>query len=131
MLHVQHLREDGMYIATNRIRVQENFGEKLESRFKERRGIEKQPGFLNFELWKLDDPEERGCEEYLVVTRWESESDFRAWAKSDMFNKAHSGPRQEYILEHPTFKGYEGRQSFRLLHPLDETVGSDIQKEVG
>lgn len=118
-----------MFIATNRIRVRENAGERLEKRFKERQGVEKQPGFLSFELWKLDDVEEHAYEEYLVVTHWESKGDFQAWTDSDAFKKAHSGPRAEFTLGHPEFKGYEVSQSSRVFRLFDKTIGVNIQKE--
>ena len=111
MLREHGSKAEDMFIATNRIRVRVNSGVDLESRFKERKGIEEQPGFLSFELWKLDDAEACEYEEYLVVSHWESKSDFQEWTVSDAFRKAHSGPRAEYILGHPVFTGYEVRQS--------------------
>ena len=111
MLREHNAKAEDMFIATNRIRVRVNSGVDLESRFKERKGIEEQPGFLSFELWKLDDAEACEYEEYLVVSHWESKSDFQEWTASDAFKKAHSGPRAEYILGHPVFTGYEVRQS--------------------
>lgn len=111
MLREHNFKVEEMYIATNRIRVRVNSGVDLERRFEERKGIEEQPGFLSFELWKLDDPEAGEFEEYLVVSHWESKSAFQAWTVSDAFKEAHSGPRAEYILGHPVFTGYDVRQS--------------------
>ena len=59
-----------MYVATNRIKVAKPHGAELEERFGPRGGVEKQPGFLGFELWRSD--KEMDHEEYLVVTHWES-----------------------------------------------------------
>ena len=115
-----------MYIATNRIRVQAKSGEKLEERFKERQGVQKQPGFLSFELWKTDDSEGRSYEEYLVVTHWESKSDFQAWTSSVVSERAHSGPRAEYMIEHPEFTGYNVRQSSRVFRLFDKDIGLEV-----
>lgn len=115
-----------MYIATNRIRVRKKSGGKLEKRFKERQGVDKQPGFLSLELWKMDDSGGHPYEEYLVVTHWDSKEDFRAWTSSEVFNNAHSGPRADYVLEHPEFKGYDVRQSSRVFRLFDKSVGLDV-----
>ena len=126
MLHGHKPKGEDMFIAANRIRVRVKSGVDLERRFKERKGIEKQPGFLSFELWKLDDEEAGEFEEYLVVSHWDSKGDFQAWTVSDAFKEAHSGPRAEYILGHPVFTGYEVRQSSRVFRPFDKTVGIDV-----
>lgn len=118
-----------MYIATNRIRVRKKSGAELEKRFKERQGVEKQPGFLSFELWKTDDSEGQPYDEYLVVTHWDSKSEFKAWTKSEVFDRAHSGPRAEYVLEHPEFRGYDVRQSSRVFRLFDKNIGIDVHNK--
>ena len=52
-----------MYVGTNRIRVRKGTGHKLGERFAQRGGVERQPGFMSFQMWKLDADEEH--EEYL------------------------------------------------------------------
>ena len=50
-----------MFVGTNRIRVKKGAGGLLEERFVERRGVERQPGFLGFAMWRskaYDDAEE-------------------------------------------------------------------------
>ena len=85
-----------MYAVTNRIKVQKGHGSDLEEVFGKRGGVEKEPSFKSFELWRLDAEDEH--EEYLVVTRWESKDDFKNWTKSDSFKEAHSGPPPTYII---------------------------------
>ncbi len=41
-----------MFVSTNRIRTKKGLGDRLEERFAELRGIDDQPDFLGFELWK-------------------------------------------------------------------------------
>ena len=96
-----------MYVGTNRIRVQKGTGHELEARFAKQRGVEKQPGFISFQMWKLDADEEH--EEYLIVTHWESREAQREWIQSDAFRRAHSGPRVEFIIGHGRFRGYDVR----------------------
>ena len=55
-----------MYAVTNRIKVQKGHGQEMEEVFGKRGGVEEEPGFKSFELWKLDAEDDH--EEYLVVT---------------------------------------------------------------
>ena len=57
-----------MYVVTNRISIAPGNGADLEERFGPRGGVENQPGFKGFELWKQT--QEADHEEYLVVTHW-------------------------------------------------------------
>ena len=98
-----------MFVGTNRIRVKTGSGKELERRFQTRGGIETQPGFLGFEMWRLERDED--FEEYLIVTHWESKDAQRAWVKSDAFKQAHSGPSADYFLGHARFRGYDVRLS--------------------
>lgn len=115
-----------MYVATNRIRVKNETGEKLEERFKSRGNVRQQPGFLSLELWKLEQDAWQDYEEFLVVTHWESEQDFRDWTRSEVSDAAHSGPRAEFIIEHPEFKGYTIRQSSKVYQLFGKTVDLDV-----
>ena len=55
-----------MYVSTNRLRVSKGRGPALEERFIPRGGVEQNPGYLDFELWKAT--KENYIAEYLVVT---------------------------------------------------------------
>jgi sirohydrochlorin cobaltochelatase len=104
-----------MFVAINRLKAKQGHGHELEARFAQRRGVERQPGFLGFELLKRvwsphgDD----GAEEYLVVTRWRSREDHRAWTQSAAFAQAHAGPRPDFLLGPGEPAGY----AVRLSHP--------------
>ena len=96
-----------MFVGTNRIRVGTGSGHKLEERFAAQGGVERQPGFIRFQMWKLDADEE--YEEYLIVTEWESKEHQLSWIRGEGFRQAHSGPRAEYIVGHARFRGYNVR----------------------
>ena len=85
-----------MYSVTNRIMIKTGNGDDLEEVFGKRGSVQHEPGFKSFELWKLQKEDDH--EVYLVVTRWESEQDFKNWTQSDSFRQSHSGPHPDYIL---------------------------------
>jgi heme-degrading monooxygenase HmoA len=79
-------------VKVNAITVpRERFAE-FERRFGSRAGrVEQAEGFESFELLRPNDEREL-C---LVVTRWRSEEDFRAWVASPDFAAGHSQHRAE------------------------------------
>ena len=79
-------------VKINAITVsRERFGE-FEERFATRAGkVEGAPGFEGFELLRPNDDRDV-C---LVVTRWRSEDDFRAWVASSDFAAGHSQHREK------------------------------------
>ena len=85
-----------MYSVTTRIMIKTGNGDDLEEVFGKRGSVQHEPGFKSFELWKLQKEDDH--EVYLVVTRWESEQDFKNWTQSDSFRQSHAGPHPEYIL---------------------------------
>ena len=60
-----------MFVGTNRIKIKKGYGEELEELFRSRGEVAREPGFVDFELWRQEGDLEH--EEYLVVSRWESE----------------------------------------------------------
>ena len=78
-----------MYVATNRIKVQKPHGPDLEELFQNRAGLEHQPGFLTFELWKLQSEAEH--EDYLVVSHWETKEAHDDWTRSEAFRSGTLG----------------------------------------
>ena len=78
-------------VKINAITVpRERFAE-FEERFAARAGkVEDAPGFEGFELLRPND-EREVC---LVVTRWRSEEDFKAWVASRDFAAGHSQHRE-------------------------------------
>ena len=96
-----------MFVSTNRIRTEKGLGDRLEKRFMERSGIEDQPGFLGFELWK--DEHSRDYEEFLLVTHWDSKSAFYRWIRSDSIRSKHPGIQFNLIAGQSEFVGFEVR----------------------
>jgi len=79
-------------VKINAIEVSPEHGPMLEQRFATRAGeVEKQPGFLGFELLRPVEGETR----YFVYTRWEDEESFQAWVKSEAFTRGHSQQAQD------------------------------------
>jgi heme-degrading monooxygenase HmoA len=64
-------------VKINAIEVPPGAGPELEKRFAHRaHAVDNQPGFLGFQLLRPV----KGDERYFVVTQWESEDAFQAWA---------------------------------------------------
>ena len=79
-------------VKINAITVpRDRFGE-FEERFASRAGkVSGAPGFEGFELLRPND-ERDVC---LVITRWRSEQDFRAWVSSQDFAAGHAQHREQ------------------------------------
>ncbi|WDT93748.1 antibiotic biosynthesis monooxygenase [Thermoleophilum album] len=112
-----------MIVAMNCITVPENQAEEFERRFLQReRLLAQAPGFLRFDLLRRDRPGD-----YVVLTYWRSESDFRGWVKSDLFKRAHSREAERPLGGHSELRLYEvidseaaAGSSFAALSPDDE-----------
>lgn len=100
-----------MFVGTNRIKVKKGYGKELEELFRSRGEVAREPGFVDFELWRQDGDAEH--EEYLVVSRWESEEHHNQWLRSDSFKQAHSGPPNDYIMGHGEFSSYQIRLAYQ------------------
>ncbi|WHT19854.1 antibiotic biosynthesis monooxygenase [Crossiella sp. CA-258035] len=80
-------------VKINAIEVPDGSGAELEKRFAARLGaVEKEPGFLGFELLRPKAGEER----YFVYTRWETEEHFQAWMGGSA-KAAHAGERAKPV----------------------------------
>jgi heme-degrading monooxygenase HmoA len=76
-------------VKINAIEIPPGAGPELEKRFAHRaHAVDNQPGFLGFQLLRPVKGENR----YFVVTQWESEEAFQAWATGPAVH-AHSGER--------------------------------------
>lgn len=76
-------------VKINAIEVPPGAGPELEKRFANRaHTVETSPGFLGFQLLRPTKGEER----YFVVTQWESDEAFQAWA-TGRAAEAHAGDR--------------------------------------
>lgn len=76
-------------VKINAISVPAGAGPELEKRFAHRaHAVDNQPGFLGFQLLRPVKGEDR----YFVVTHWESDEAFQAWANGPA-KEAHAGER--------------------------------------
>ncbi len=73
------------YVAINYISCKDHYKERFEELFASRKGaIDSMPGFQNMEVLKPADGSE-----YLIVSHWESEENFKEWTKSPAFIEGH------------------------------------------
>jgi heme-degrading monooxygenase HmoA len=80
-------------VKINAIEVPEGAGPELERRFGNRlHAVDSQPGFRGFELLRPTGGESR----YFVVTHWETQEAFDAWAKGPAI-EAHSGAHADTV----------------------------------
>ena len=80
-------------VKINAISVPEGSGPELEKRFAHRaHSVDGSKGFLGFQLLRPV----KGDDRYFVVTRWESEEDFQAWAAGPA-REAHAGERAKPV----------------------------------
>ena len=78
-------------VKINAITVPRELFAEFEKQFASRAGrVEDAVGFEGFELLRPNDDREV----FLVVTRWRSEDDFRAWVASQDFAAGHAQHRQ-------------------------------------
>src|SRR3990172_9449757 len=103
-----------MIIVSNRIPVAPGQETEFEKRF-EGRGppVEKQPGFLRFQILRPTSVEMHGgrmgeSKYYVVLTFWETKEDFVRWTESDSFREAHSNrPPKEMFAGPNVFEMHE------------------------
>ncbi|ATD69595.1 MULTISPECIES: antibiotic biosynthesis monooxygenase family protein [Gordonia] len=80
-------------VKINAITVPDGAGPELEKRFANRaHSVDGSKGFLGFQLLRPV----KGDDRYFVVTQWESEEDFQAWA-SGPAREAHAGERAKPV----------------------------------
>ena len=77
---------DTAFVAINFIRVTDEYRARFEELFGSRaHAIDAMPGFRDMQVLRPTGD----AEEYLVVSRWNSEGDFRAWTGSEAFLAGH------------------------------------------
>ena len=80
-------------VKINAIEVPPDAGPELEKRFAHRaHAVDNQPGFLGFQLLRPV----KGDNRYFVVTQWESDEAFQAWAKGPAV-EAHAGQQTKPV----------------------------------
>jgi len=90
-------------VKINAIEVPEGAGPELEKRFANRaHAVENSPGFLAFQLLRPV----KGDNRYFVVTQWESDEAFQAWA-SGPAREAHAGERAKPVASGASLLEFE------------------------
>ncbi len=75
-----------MFVAINYIRCNEDYKARFEELFGSRaKAIDLMPGFHHMEVLKPQD----GEGDYLIVSHWDSEEQFKSWTKSPAFLEGH------------------------------------------
>ncbi len=73
------------FVAINYIKCEDHYRERFEQLFATRaHAIDRMPGFINMEVLK---PSDQG--DYLIVSHWESEEQFKKWTSSPEFLEGH------------------------------------------
>ncbi|MED4403398.1 antibiotic biosynthesis monooxygenase family protein [Metabacillus fastidiosus] len=80
-----------MFIQLKTITVTEGNAEKMVERFAGEGIIEEQPGFIDLSVLKKK--QRKGNEEVVVMLRWESEDDWKAWETSEVHLAGHRANR--------------------------------------
>jgi heme-degrading monooxygenase HmoA len=96
-----------MYIAMNRFKIATGRENDFEAVWTDRKTLLPDvPGFIEFKLLRGHP----GADGTLILSHstWDSEDAFRAWTKSEAFEKAHksSSVPEGVVLERPQFEGY-------------------------
>lgn len=90
-------------VKINAISVPAGAGPELEKRFAHRaHAVENSPGFLGFQLLRPVKGEDR----YFVVTHWESDEAFQAWANGPA-KEAHAGERAKPVASGASLLEFE------------------------
>ena len=75
-----------MFVAINYITCKEDYKKRFEELFGTRaKAIDKMPGFKYMEVLKPSD----GEGDYLIMSHWENENNFKDWTKSEAFIEGH------------------------------------------
>ncbi|MGG3800704.1 antibiotic biosynthesis monooxygenase family protein [Metabacillus fastidiosus] len=80
-----------MFIQLKTITVTEGNAEKMVERFAGEGIIEEQPGFIDLSVLKKK--QRKGNEEVVVMLRWKSEDDWKAWETSEVHLAGHRANR--------------------------------------
>ena len=104
-------------------------GERIEMMFSKRLGaVDKEPGFLGFELLRPTSESER---RYFVVTHWESAQDFENWVNSENFQHGHRGTGGPDQQGHrgtggPEQQGHRGTGGPEQQHSAPVSTGAEL-----
>jgi heme-degrading monooxygenase HmoA len=112
----------GQYIAMNRFRVKAGHEEAFTTVWREREthlaGV---PGFVSFRL--LRSATEDGVTLFSTHTLWASEDDFRAWTKSEAFERAHQQVRKGAASMREMYAGPPKMEGFTVVLEENASAG--------
>jgi heme-degrading monooxygenase HmoA len=75
-----------MFVAINYITCTDAYRERFETLFATRaKAIDRMPGFINMQVLRPTD--DKG--DYLIISHWDSEEQFKTWTKSEEFVEGH------------------------------------------
>lgn len=78
-----------MFVVSNRLYLNEDYGDELARRFQARvPKLKEQPGFVKMQVLKSMGKETP----WIVETTWASHQDFKNWIQSQDFKDAHANP---------------------------------------
>ncbi len=98
-----------MFIVMNRIPVNPEYKAQFEERFANRaREVDKMPGFGRNQVLRPANPEDP----YIVLTEWQSQTDFEAWVNSEAFQKGHA---KSGTLPREAFLGQSKLETFEVI----------------
>ncbi|WP_110928964.1 antibiotic biosynthesis monooxygenase family protein [Bacillus massiliglaciei] len=91
-----------MFIQKRVMTIKEGFADQVVENFRNRQGIiQEQEGFIDQTV--MVKKVRRGDEEVVIMIRWESESHWKQWEKSDAHIQGHKKnmgkPKPDYILD--------------------------------
>ncbi|WP_077210546.1 antibiotic biosynthesis monooxygenase [Bacillus dakarensis] len=90
-----------MFVQMRKMVISEGHSDKVVQRFSKEGIVETQKGFIDMTV--MVKKVRRGDEEVVILTRWESEEDWKNWEKSDAHIAGHKAklgqPKPEYIID--------------------------------
>ncbi len=88
----------GTFVVVSHLRIDPDGGVALEDAFRDRLGeVEDAPGFQHLEVWR----DTTGPGEYVMVSWWDGEADFRAYMGSDPHRRSHERIPRDPHAPHP------------------------------
>ena len=99
-----------MFVAINYINCKDHYKERFEELFGSRaRAIDRMPGFKNMHVLK---PHEQNGD-YLIISYWENEDNFKTWTKSEEFLEGHKRGFEDIAIARKEGKEPPMKSSFK------------------
>jgi heme oxygenase (mycobilin-producing) len=106
-----------MFVAINYISCTEDYAERFEQLMSTRvKQVDTMPGFKSMEVLKPDN----STDEYLIISRWEDESDFKTWTKSNAFQEGHKRGFEDIKVARQEGRTSPMKSSFKTYRILSQ-----------